>query len=256
VGTAQAVTPILPEPLAGPVYIVQQAANPLPKLAVFLDGLVSIRLDAQNEIQHVQIVNTFDGLPDVPLTSFEIKINGGRNGILKNFSSLCQKEFRGDVAFTAQSGKTFSAKPLLEVPACESASSAPRTSITLTGVRSGAPTLTVRVRRALGGANIRRLQLSLPSALRTSGRRSVNGVLVRSARRLERSHWKLSRGALSVKLPKAGAASVQLVLGRGALKSSARLRSASRFQQLRFRLLITDAANHHFRITRKVRPRS
>src|SRR5207244_7109044 len=80
VGTARAVTPILPEPLTGPVYIVQQAANPLPKLAVFLDGIVSLRLDAQNQIQHVQIVNTFDGVPDVPLTSFELKINGGANG--------------------------------------------------------------------------------------------------------------------------------------------------------------------------------
>lgn len=166
VGTARAVTPILPEPLAGPVYVVQQAANPLPKLAVYLGGLVSLRLDAQNAIQHVQIVNTFDTVPDVPISSFELTINGGPNGILKNFRSLCAKRVRGEATFTAHSGKTFGDKPALEVPGCESASAAPRASIKLSGVRSGNPVLEVRVRRAPGGAKLRRLKVVLPGGLR------------------------------------------------------------------------------------------
>ena len=156
VGTARAVTPVLPEPLSGPVYVVQQVANPLPKLAVFLDGLVSIELDAQNSIEKLHIVNTFDAVPDVPVSSFELKIDGGRDGVLKNFTSLCEKRLRGDVTFTAHSGKTFTDRPVVDVPACESASSAPRVSLELRGVRGGKPVLTVAVRRKDGGARLPR----------------------------------------------------------------------------------------------------
>ena len=239
VGTARAVTPILPQPLTGPVYVVQQAANPLPKLAIFLDGIVSLRLDAQNAIQHVQIVNTFDAVPDVPLTSFELTIHGGARGILKNFTSLCAKELRGQVTFTAHSGKTFSDKPVVDVPGCESASAAPRTSISLQGVRSGSPALRVSVRRAPGGAKLRTLRVSLPRGLRARGRMARRG------------------GRLVVKtLRRKGAASILIVLQNGALRSDASLRSKTRPPKLRFRLRVTDAAKHRFTISRKVRARS
>jgi hypothetical protein len=252
VGTARAVTPILPEPLSGPVYVVQQIANPLPKLAVYLDGIVSLRLDAQNQIQHVQIVNLFDGVPDVPLTSFELRINGGRNGVLKNFTSLCEKELRGDVKFTAHSGKTFSDKPLVDVPGCESASAAPRTSITLRGVRTANPVLTVQVRRAGGGAKLSSLKISLPNDLRASRSVGRKGVLVRATKNLGRTHWKLTSRALVVrKLPARGVASIRVVLSSGALEASPAIRSN---RKLKFTLLVGDAAKHRFKITRKVRP--
>ncbi len=198
VGTARVVTPVLPEPLSGPVYIVQHAASPLPKLVIHLDGLVSIRLEAQNQIQRVQIVNTFGAVPDVPITSFELRISGGKNGILKNFTSLCAKELRGEVAFDAHSGKSFSDKPVVDVPGCESASAAPRASIALRGVRGGEPVLTVRVRRASGGAKLNGLRISLPSALRANRGMAGKGVRVESTRRLARGHWKLTRRALVV----------------------------------------------------------
>jgi hypothetical protein len=260
VGTARAVTPILPEPLSGPVYIVQQAANPLPKLAVFLDGLVSIELDAQNSIEKLQIVNTFDAVPDVPLTSFELKIDGGRNGVLKNFSSLCEKQLRGDVTFTAHSGKTFTDKPVVDVPACEASSSAPRVSIELRGVRGGNPVLTVRARRASGGARLRRLGLSLPRALRAFPGRARKGVLVKSSKRLGRRTWKLTRHGVTVKnLPKAGVTRIRLVLRNGALKPSTSLRRRARSRKapkLKFKVLIADAAKHRFTVVRTVRPRA
>ncbi len=259
VGTARAVTPVLPEPLSGPVYIVQQAANPLPKLAVFLDGLVSIELDAQNAIEKLHIVNTFDRVPDVPLSSFELRINGGSRGVLKNFSSLCEKQLRGAVTFTAHSGKTFADKPEVDVPACESASAAPRASISLRGVARGEPVLTVRVRRANGGARLRALKVSLPRALRAYPRAGPEGVLVRAARKLSRSHWKLTRRGVTVEnLPAAGVTSIRVVLWKGALRPSTALRSrtASRkAPKLRFKLRVTDAAKRRFTLTRKVRSR-
>jgi hypothetical protein len=251
VGTARAVTPILPEPLSGPVYVVQQAGNPLPKLAVFLDGLVSIELGAQNSIEKLHIVNTFESLPDVPLSRFEIAIDGGRDGILKNFSSLCAKQLVGDVTFTAHSGKTFSDRPAVDVPACESAKGAPRVSVALRGVKRGKPVLTVRVRRASGAARLRRVRISLPRALRALPSRSSS----RSTKR-----WKLTPHTISTRhLPAKGVTQVRLVLKSGALKTSPALRArvASRkAPRLRFKLRVADTAKRSFKVTRKVRPRS
>jgi hypothetical protein len=258
VGTARAVTPILPEPLSGPVYVVQQVANPLPKLAVFLEGLVSIELDAQNTIEKLHIVNTFEAVPDVPVTSFELKIDGGKNGVLKNFSSLCEKVLHGEATFTAHSGKKFSAKPGVDVPACESASAAPRVSIKLRGVRDGSPVLTVRARRASGGARIRRLKLSLPRALHAVPRARRKGVLVKSSNRHGRRQWKLTTHSVTVKnLPARGVTQIRLVLKNGALEAGRALRrraAAGQAPKLKFKLRIADTAKHRFTVVRKIRP--
>jgi hypothetical protein len=255
VGTARAVTPILPEPLTGPVYVVQQLTNPLPKLAVYLDGIVSLRLDAQNSIQKVQIVNSFDSVPDVPLSSFELTINGGPKGIIKNFESLCTRRFRGDASFTGHSGKVFTDKPLLEAPACESAAAAPRVSIELSRVGTGRPVLNVRVRRAGGGAKLRGLKLMLPRGLRALPSKARKGVLVKSARRLGRSKWKVTRRAITVrKLPAKGVSSLKLVLRKGALRSSPAL--ASKRAKVKFSLRVTDARGHTFKLQRRVRARN
>src|SRR4029450_13004949 len=103
----------------------------------------------------------------------------GTDGVT-HFSSLCEKELRGEVAFTAHSGKTFSDRPVLEAPLCESASAAPRATIRLKGVRSGKPELTVRVGRAGGGAKLNRLKINLPRALRAHRRPAGKGVLVKA----------------------------------------------------------------------------
>lgn len=259
VGVARARTPLLPQPLSGPVYVVQQTRSPLPKLTVFLDGAVSIQLDAQNGFQGLRIVNKFEGLPDVPLSQFELTIKGGRNGILRNFDHLCRKPARADVTFTAHSGKAFSDRPLIETPGC--AQTPPRLAIELRGVRSGRPALRIRVRPVTGGGRLANLSLALPRSLRPDWEKVRSGVIVRSSRRLRRSQWKLTRkGVLRVRrLPPAGVSSITAVLGRGVLKPTAALRREARagdLPQLTFKARAADVHGRRFSITRKVRPRS
>jgi hypothetical protein len=261
VGTATVATPLLPEPLSGPVYVVQTAASVLPKLTIFLDGLVSIQIDAQNEIQHVSIVNRFDSVPDVPFSRFGLTINGGRNGILKNFRNLCGEEAKGRVTFTAQSGKTFSESPAIDAPACESASAAPQVSLELKGVRNGRPVLTLRARRSPGGPKLRDLSLVLPRSLRADPSMARKGVLVEASRRLGHSHWKLTRkGVLKlVRLPKGGVTSITATLRSGVLRPTAALRIATgarKPKRLAFRVKITDVGKHRFTIRQRLRPRS
>ena len=90
VGTASVITPVLPFKLSGPVYIVLPTGSPLPNLAVLLRGNgLEVMLSAKNGFTGIKILNTFDGLPDVPQARFELNINGGPNGILNAFSDLC-----------------------------------------------------------------------------------------------------------------------------------------------------------------------
>jgi hypothetical protein len=263
VGVATATTPLLPEPLSGPVYIVQHSGNPLPKLVIFLDGRVSIKLEAQNGFQGLRIVNTFDGLPDLPVSSFELTISGGKNGILKNFSDLCAKDNTGDATFTAHSGKTYTDHPLIETPlntkGCVS-TAAPRATLTLKGVAKGRPTLSLRVRRGPSGANLRSLSLRLPRSLKVNTKKARKGTLVRGSRKLSRRQWRLTRrGVLTLRrLPRTGYASLRAILKKGTLRPSAKLRQQVRkhkAKNVRFRLRAVDVQGHRFNITLSVRPR-
>ena len=229
VGTAKATTPLLPEGLSGPVYIVQHSGNPLPKLAIFLDGRVSIKLEAQNELAGLKIVNRFDSIPDLPVSSFELSINGGTNGILKNYGDLCDR-VQGEVTFTAHSGKTASDKPLVEVPACGIVKGAPRVSISLRGLARGKARMTLRARRSSDGANLRTLSVKLPRSLRPSSKKARRGLVVKTSRKLKRSQWRLSRkGVLTVrKLPARGARTITATLRKGVVRPSSALRRKTR----------------------------
>ena len=74
----------------GPVHIVQEIGSILPKLYVYLrGGGFEVLLRARNRITGVRTENTFDFVPDVPQSYFELKINGGNDGLLNNFYDLC-----------------------------------------------------------------------------------------------------------------------------------------------------------------------
>ncbi len=90
IGRARAHTPVLQRPLAGDVYLVQgtrpgpggRVVRTLPTLLVALRGQVSLNLRAATSVERGAIVTTFEGLPDAPITRFELELKGGRRGIL------------------------------------------------------------------------------------------------------------------------------------------------------------------------------
>jgi hypothetical protein len=103
---------------------VLQSGSPLPKLAVFLrGGGIEVLLNAKNGFQGIKILNTFESIPDVPQSYFELNIKGGSNGILNSFFDLCKKQKRGnlpgvDTTFTGHNGKVAKSSPRLQVKGC------------------------------------------------------------------------------------------------------------------------------------------
>ena len=90
VGRARAVSPLLNRPLVGNVYFVKNVRRSssgnlirtLPMIIVALRGEIAVNLIGESNVKRGKLVNTFDNVPDAPITRFNLNIKGGRNGIL------------------------------------------------------------------------------------------------------------------------------------------------------------------------------
>ncbi|HYJ22174.1 MAG TPA: hypothetical protein VEW07_09150 [Solirubrobacterales bacterium] len=115
-GKAEATTPLLDAPLAGPVYL-RASSNPLPDLVATLKGPdrqpIEIELAGRIDSKNAGIRNTFDVVPDAPVTEFTLSMQGGKKGLLVNSRNLCKAPARADVKMIGQNGKRSNSKPLV-----------------------------------------------------------------------------------------------------------------------------------------------
>jgi len=118
-GYAKAETPLLDDPLRGPVYLVS-SNNPLPDLLADLHGQVNVRLHGViSSMKTGRIKNVFYPVPDVPVSRFTLNMRGGKKGLLTNSRNLCAHPSFSFMNFKAQNGKKLKKKKLkLLVPAC------------------------------------------------------------------------------------------------------------------------------------------
>ncbi len=95
VGTAVTHTPVLPVPLEGPVYFVSHGVKAYPELTMVMQGDgVSIVLAGETHISKAGITTTtFHAVPDVPFSSFELKLPSGPHSALGANGSLCHRTF-------------------------------------------------------------------------------------------------------------------------------------------------------------------
>ena len=114
-GRATATTPLLDNPLSGPVYL-RSSNNPLPDLVAHLEGQVDIDLVGRIDSFHGGIRTTFDRVPDVPVSTFTMVLPGGKHGLLVASRNLCQKPVKAIVQLKGQNGKKANKRPRLRTP--------------------------------------------------------------------------------------------------------------------------------------------
>jgi hypothetical protein len=112
-GFAVAKTPLLDQPLRGPVYL-RSSDNPLPDLVVDLHGQVHIVLDGRIDSVNGGIRTVFESLPDAPVSSFILTMKGGDKGLLVNSRNLCRGASRALVRLKGQNGRNGSSRPALK----------------------------------------------------------------------------------------------------------------------------------------------
>jgi len=110
-GNAVATSPLLDDPLEGPVYL-RSSNNVLPDLVADLRGQVEVELDSRTDSNHGRIRNTFDVVPDVPVTKFVLNLRGGKRGLLVNSQNQCprKKKHGGKGAQTSKAHKRMGAR--------------------------------------------------------------------------------------------------------------------------------------------------
>jgi hypothetical protein len=88
-GHARAITPLMDEPLEGPVYL-RTSGSELPDLVAALSGR-GIRIDVVGRIDSVNggMRATYDVLPDAPVSKFSLTLLGGKRGLLVNSDDAC-----------------------------------------------------------------------------------------------------------------------------------------------------------------------
>jgi hypothetical protein len=111
-GHAVARTPLLDQPLKGPVYL-RRSDRRLPDLVADLNGQIHLVLGGRIDSRHGGLKATFEALPDAPLSKLILSLNGAKRGLLVNSRDVCAKTYRASASFTAQSGKLRELRPAL-----------------------------------------------------------------------------------------------------------------------------------------------
>ncbi len=114
-GFASAYTPLLDGPLKGPVYL-RSSNHELPDMVADLHGQVDIELDGRIDSVKGRIRNTFDTVPDVPVSKFILAVRGGKHGLLVNSRDLCAHRYKVIARFRGQNGKHANMRPKLRAP--------------------------------------------------------------------------------------------------------------------------------------------
>jgi hypothetical protein len=105
-GIARAFTPLLDQPLEGPVYFRSNGGErTLPDIVADLKGQFRVILVGFVDSKKGGVRTTFASPPDAPVSKFVLTLKGGKQGLLVNSGNLCAHTRRADVKLTGQNGK-------------------------------------------------------------------------------------------------------------------------------------------------------
>lgn len=256
VGTATADSPLYPNPLTANAYLTGTALGPTltlafpPPFPLTLVGAVTLTTKTA----------TFTGLPDIPLTSLKLVLNGGAAGM---FLTNCNPGAGvADGSSTDQNGdKTVSAKVNYSIVGCAASSSSstgkansnsgPTVSgAVLTDSKSGQPSLSFRVTVRKHAPKLTQLTVKLSHGIslvrhRVGKHLRVTGVSLTGAHAKSLS---ISGGRLVIRLRRP-ASSFRVKLTKVLHENNAVIAAAAKGKTVRLRMTLTSLNTRHRRHT-------
>ena len=113
-GTVSAKTPLLDEELHGNIYL-RSSSHQLPDLVVaFRGGRINANLVGRIDSVNGGIRNTFEFVPDVPVSQANFNFFGGSKGLLVNSRDICKAPAKATAKFTGQNGDQLTLHPALK----------------------------------------------------------------------------------------------------------------------------------------------
>lgn len=125
-GVARAWSPLLDQPLEGPVYFRSNGGErKLPDIVADLHGQIDVVLVGFIDSVRVgkegsRVRTRFQSIPDAPVSKFVLNLKGGKRGLLENSVDLCGGAQRAGVTFLGQNGARTSGSQKLAVKGCGS----------------------------------------------------------------------------------------------------------------------------------------
>jgi hypothetical protein len=194
VGEATASTPLLPTPLSGPVVLFSTQTGF--QLYIELGGQLSLPLLANVGLGNA-VTTTLANIPDVPVTRFELDINGGPQSMVLPSKTACTAPGRLLAQLTAHNGAQADLSVTPTVTPCggvAGATASGKLTAKLTGARTSHAHLTLTLREA---TKMTAARFVLPPQVTLAGAALTVHANGRTDRALERSQH-----TLLVKAPK------------------------------------------------------
>jgi hypothetical protein len=117
-GKARVFSPLLDEPLEGPVYL-RSSSNPLPDLVLALHGIIDFNLVGRIDSVKASIRASFESIPDAPVSKAILELRGGKKGLIVNSRNLCAHKSKANATYVAQSGKAYEQRPVVKATGCK-----------------------------------------------------------------------------------------------------------------------------------------
>jgi hypothetical protein len=114
IGQATANTPLLDQPLTGPIYL-RSSNVKLPDMVVDLRGQIDLQLVGKVDSVNGRLRTRFMTLPDAPVTKFTLNLVGGKKGLLINSTNLCKTPQKAQVEMAGQNGVQLDRKTKLQL---------------------------------------------------------------------------------------------------------------------------------------------
>jgi uncharacterized repeat protein (TIGR01451 family) len=112
-GYARAYTPLLDEPVEGPVYL-RSSDHKLPDLVAALHGIVDVDIVGRIDSFKGGIRSSFETIPDAPVSKFILNMQGGKKGLVVNSRNLCAGTNKADAVFDGQNGVPYDFRPVVK----------------------------------------------------------------------------------------------------------------------------------------------